>query len=117
MRGDGPTALPDVLAELPDDALIVVVDSYTAVFFDDDARAQLAATIELDGRDGAWISLDPLIPLGTEARHSVQGLPVDPELVRRNRSGGVFGCCRSSAPSAVGRSTVSWPLLTRRAPA
>jgi hypothetical protein len=90
VRGDGTSALPDVLTELPADAVIVVVDSYTAVFFDDEARAQLAATIARDGRDAAWISLDPLIPLGTDARHSVQGLPVDPELVRRNRSGGVF---------------------------
>ena len=110
VRGDGPTALPDVLAELPDDALIVVVDSYTAVFFDDDARAQLAATIELDGRDGAWISLDPLIPLGTEARHSVQGLPVDPELVRRNRSGGVFALL--SILGTVGGRTIDGVLAT-----
>ena len=41
VRGDGPTALPDVLAELPDD-LIVVVYSYTVVFFDDDACASAA---------------------------------------------------------------------------
>lgn len=90
VRGDGATALPDVLAGLPDDSLVVVIDSYTAVFFDDDERARMAAAIEHDGRDAAWVSLDPLIPLGTEAQRSVQGLPVDPELVRLNRAGGVF---------------------------
>ena len=90
MQGDGATALPGVLAGLPDDALTVVIDSYTAVFFDDDERARVAAAIDHDGRDAAWISLDPLIPLGTEAERSVQGLPVDPALVRLNRSGGVF---------------------------
>ncbi|MGH9270213.1 MAG: DUF2332 family protein [Ilumatobacteraceae bacterium] len=90
VRGDGAAVLPDVLADLPGDPLVVVIDSYTAVFFDDDQRARITTAIEHDGRDAVWISLDPLVPLGTEAQRSVQDLPVDAELVRRNRSGGVF---------------------------
>ena len=40
-------------------------------------------------RDLAWISLYPLVPLGTEPRSSVPGVPVPDELVNRNRQGGV----------------------------
>ena len=51
-----------------------------------------------------------MIPLGTDARHSVQGLPVDPELVRRNRSGGVFALL--SILGTVGGRTIDGVLAT-----
>ena len=57
----------DVAGEL----LVAVVDIYTAVFLDHDGQAQLQAMLLERGaaRDLAWISLDPLVPLGTEAEH------------------------------------------------
>ena len=85
-------ALPRLLDGIPEDLLVAVVDTYTAVFLDDDGQAQLQAMLRERGatRDLAWISLDPLVPLGTAARSSVQGVPVPDELVARNRQGGVF---------------------------
>jgi hypothetical protein len=92
VRGDVLEALPALVDDLPGDLLVAVVDTYTAVFLDHDGQAQLHATLRERGatRDLAWISLDPLVPLGTAARSSVQGVPVPDELVTRNRQGGVF---------------------------
>jgi hypothetical protein len=92
-RGDGVERLPaaiDAVARHDDDAVVVVLDSYTAVFFDDAERAAMRATLDAAGRDIVWISLDPLVPLGTTADRCVHDLPVDPDLVARNRAGGVF---------------------------
>ena len=91
-RGDVLEALPRLLDGIPEDLLVAVVDTYTAVFLDHDGQAQLQAMLRERGatRDLAWISLDPLVPLGTAARSSVQGVPVPDELVTRNRQGGVF---------------------------
>ena len=50
----------------------------------------MRAAVDEAGRDVVWISLDPLVPLGTMADRSVRGLQVDPALVARNRAGGVF---------------------------
>jgi hypothetical protein len=46
-----------------------------------------------------WISVDPLVPMGKDAGHSVQGLRTPPELLARNRRDGIFG--------VVGRLTYS----------
>ena len=91
--GDGVERLAaaiDTVAERADDALVVVVDSYTAVFLDDAGRAAMRAVVDGARRDVVWISLDPLVPLGTTADRCVHDLPVDRELVARNRAGGVF---------------------------
>lgn len=89
-RADGPGGLATAIDAVPDELLVVVVDSYTAVFFDDADRRAMATCILGRQRDGVWISLDPLVPLGTTARRCVQDLPVDPALVARNAAGGVF---------------------------
>jgi hypothetical protein len=90
VEGDGAAVLGDVLAGLDPGPVVVVIDSYTAVFCDDDERARLAAAVAGCGRDAVWISLDPLVPLGTAADRAVQALPVDERLVEANRAGGVF---------------------------
>ena len=89
-RGDGVDRLAAAIDTVPDQALAVVLDSYTAVFLDDAGRAAMRATVDGAGRDVIWISLDPLVPLGTTADRCVHDLPVDPRLVARNQAGGVF---------------------------
>jgi len=89
VAGNGADALTKVLDTLPPDLLAVVTDSYTAVFLDTDER-QAIARVVADRGESVWISLDPLVPLGTAAEHCVQDLPVDAELIARNRAGGVF---------------------------
>src|SRR5262245_973274 len=92
LRADGVAALPDILDAIPRDVMPVVVDTYTAVFFSDQQRRRLDEVLGRYGasRDLAWVSLDPLIPLGTEGRHSVQGIDVPDEVVREYRRHGVF---------------------------
>jgi len=93
VAGDALTELPRVLREAPPEALTVVLDAYTAVFFDDQRLRQLRALLYGEGtrRDLVWISLDPLVPLGSEARFSVQDLEVPDELIGEYRAEGVFG--------------------------
>ncbi len=110
LEGDGAARLPGVLASLTPDAVVVVVDSYTAVFLDETARAAIRSTVETCGRDAVWISLDPLVPLGTAAQRCVHGLPVDPAIVARNRAGGVFALL--SVVGAVGGRRVDQVLAT-----
>lgn len=88
IRGEGGAVLAQALGSVPEGALPVVLDSFTAVFMDDAERAAIAAAV--GQRDGFWISLDPLVPLGTTADRCVHDLPVDPQLVADNRAGGVF---------------------------
>jgi hypothetical protein len=93
VRGSLLDVLPDVVAGLPRDALVCLVDTYVHVFlppadlarFDD-----LLVTLSRE-RDVDWVSVDPLVPLGPQARHTVQRLGVPPEWVAENREGGVFG--------------------------
>jgi hypothetical protein len=82
--------LAGAIDEAPARLLVVVLDSYTAVFLDDAGRAAMRRAVDEAGRDVVWISLDPLVPLGTAADRCVHDLPVDPELVARNRAAGVF---------------------------
>lgn len=93
VRGDAIEALPDVLATLPEDALLCLADSYVHVFLAPNELVRFRELVDRLGscRDLDWISVDPLVPLGGAADHSVLGLPVAPELVERNRQEGVFG--------------------------
>jgi hypothetical protein len=92
-RGDAIELLPDLLAQVPSDHLTIAVDAFTAVFFSDEQRARFRDILadHSRARDLDWISLDPLIPVGTAGRYSVQELPVDEELVQQYQQGGVFG--------------------------
>ena len=89
IRGEGGAVLAQVIASVPDETLPVVLDSFTAVFMDEAERAAIAAAVEQ--RNGCWIALDPLVPLGTTADRCVHDLPVDPQVVAENRAGGVVG--------------------------
>ncbi len=93
VRGDVVETLPAVCAELPADALLVLVDTYVHVFLTDAERARFRALLPTLGRDLEWISVDPLVPLGPDARDSVQGLPVPPRALDAARAGvtGVIG--------------------------
>ena len=78
-----------VLDTLPADLLAVVTDTYTAVFLDAAERQAIARVVAYRS-ESVWISLDPLVPLGTAAERCVHDLPLDAELIARNRAGGVF---------------------------
>lgn len=93
VRGDLVETLERVCADLPSDALLVLVDTYVHVFLPDDERARFAALLPRLGRDLEWISVDPLVPLGPDGRDSVQGLPVPDRAVEACRAGvtGVVG--------------------------
>ncbi|MGE3287928.1 MAG: DUF2332 family protein [Pseudonocardia sp.] len=100
VRGDLVDALPGVVAGLPEDALLCLVDTYVHVFLPPDRLNRFRVLVDELGRDRdlVWISVDPLVPLGPAADASVQGLAVPEAWVRDNREGGVFG--------VVGRVTV-----------
>lgn len=93
VRGDADTVLPALLAELPQDLLVCLVDTYVHVFFTDEELASFHAVIDEAGaaRDLDWISIDPLVPIGAAASRSVLGVPVPSALIERNRREGVFG--------------------------
>jgi hypothetical protein len=93
VRGDLLDVLPDVVAGIPPDALMCLVDTYVHVFLPADRLARFHALIDRIGRDRdlEWISVDPLVPLGPDATASVQGLDVPARWVRDNREDGVFG--------------------------
>jgi hypothetical protein len=92
VRGDAHEVLSDVLRAVPAGLLVVVVDSYAAVFFDESLQHDMRELISRLGRerDVAWIALDPLVPLGTRARRTVQGGEAPALLVEQNRRGGAF---------------------------
>ncbi len=93
VQGDVLAALPGVLAEIADDVLVCLVDSYVHVFFDSDELQRFRTFVDELGRrrDLDWISVDPLIPMGVDANASVVGAPVPGSLLRRNQAGAVFG--------------------------
>jgi hypothetical protein len=93
VAGDAWHQLPEVLDRVPPEPLLVVLDSYTAVFFSEERLRGFRSAVHAAAatRDVAWISLDPLVPLGAEGRFSVQGLDVPQDVVRRYRREGVFG--------------------------
>jgi hypothetical protein len=93
VRGDAVDVLPDVLAAVPDDMLVCLLDSFVHVFFSPDELRAFRAIVDDFGaaRDLDWISIDPLVPMGSDAHDSVLGIGVPPALVERNRAEGVFG--------------------------
>ena len=93
LRGDACELLPDVLAAIEPGPLVYVVDTYVNVFF---TAAQLERFREIVDRAGRrrdldWVSTDPLVPMGPSATSTVTGIQAPPELLARNRHGGVFG--------------------------
>jgi len=92
VRGPADVHLSEVLGAVPAGLFIAVVDSYTAVFFDDAQLRTVRDVISRLGRerDVAWVSLDPLVPLGTQAHRTVQDTEAPDRLVDQNRQGGVF---------------------------
>jgi hypothetical protein len=91
VRGGLLDVLPDVVAAIPPDLLVCLVDTYVHVFLPPDDLARFDRLLGELGRDVEWVSVDPLAPLGPDARRTVQGLDVPAEWVRDNRDGGVFG--------------------------
>ena len=93
IRGDARAVLPELLATIPDDRLVCLVDSYVHVFFSDDDLRAFRDIVDRAGadRDLYWVSVDPLVPLGSRASRSVLGVGVPETLVERNRREGVFG--------------------------
>ena len=92
VAGDIVDTLHRVLAAIPAQQRITIVDAYTAVFLPGQRRAELAGLLAETGRKRpvTWLSLDPLVPLGPAGRDSVQGLPLPPPLIRDYQDGGVF---------------------------
>jgi hypothetical protein len=92
IAGDAVDALPRVLASIPSQQRITVVDAYTAVFLPRQRQAELAAVLAAAARyrPVTWVSLDPLVPLGPAGRDSVQGLALPPALIRDYQQDGVF---------------------------
>jgi hypothetical protein len=93
VRGDACELLPAVLERIDASTVVCIVDSYTHVFFPFNELERFRALVDAAGahRDLDWISIDPLVPMGRDATHSVLGLPVPEGLVERNRREGVFG--------------------------
>jgi hypothetical protein len=71
--------------------LVCLVDTYVHVFLPPADLARFDDLLVALGRDVDWVSVDPLVPLGPQARQTVQGLPVPQMWVDENRDGGVFG--------------------------
>ncbi len=92
IAGDVIDVLPGVLASIPGDQRIIVVDAYMAVFLPEERRARLAGILAEAGRTRpvTWLSLDPLVPLGPSGHDSVQGLSLPPALISDYQLGGVF---------------------------
>lgn len=93
VRGHLLDALPDVVADLPTDTLLCLVDTYVHVFLPARELARFHELVDRIGRhrDLDWISIDPLVPLGPEARATVQGLDVPSRWLHDNRDHGVSG--------------------------
>ena len=93
VRGDVVDVLRHVVAELPRDELLCLVDTYVHVFLPPPELARFVALVDEIGRerDLDWISIDPLVPLGPHATGTVQDLPVPQAWITDNRDGGVFG--------------------------
>jgi hypothetical protein len=93
VRGNLLDVLGDAVASTPPDALVCLLDTYVHVFLPPaDLQRFDRLLIELGReRDLEWVSVDPLVPLGPDARASVQGLDVPATWVRDARAGGVFG--------------------------
>jgi hypothetical protein len=87
-----PEVLPGVLASIPPEQHITVVDAYMAVFLPGERRVMLEGILAEAGRSRpvTWLSLDPLLPLGPTGRDSVQGLLLPASLISDYQRSGVF---------------------------
>jgi hypothetical protein len=92
IAGDAVAALPGVLDSMPPDLPVIVTDAYLAVFLSAAERAKIFTILSgaSRARPVTWLSLDPLIPLGSSGRDSVQGLAVPASLVADYQANGVF---------------------------
>jgi hypothetical protein len=92
-RADAVDALEGLIADLPPDALVCVLDAYVHVFFEPERLARFGRLVAEAGRerDLDWLSLDPLVPLGPHAQRSVVDVKVPDAILARGRDGGVFG--------------------------
>jgi hypothetical protein len=92
VAGDVVDQLPGVLAALPADLPVLVVDAYLAVFLPAGRLRGLTTILAGAGRTRPviWLSLDPLVPLGPAGRDSVQGLDLPAWLVADYQQRGVF---------------------------
>ena len=92
-RGDAVDALLGLIADLPADALVCLIDAYVHVFFTPEQLARFGQLVAESGRDRDldWLSLDPLVPLGPHARRAVVDVDVPNPILQRGRNGGVFG--------------------------
>jgi hypothetical protein len=92
-RGDAVEALQELIAEVPADVLVCLLDAYVHVFFEPERLARFGRLVAEAGRerDLDWLSLDPLVPLGPGARRSVVDVEVPAAILQRGRDGGVFG--------------------------
>jgi hypothetical protein len=93
VRGDALAVLPEVVARLPDEAHLCLLDAYVHVFFTPEERARFRDLVAELGRDRDldWVSLDPLVPMGAAPRESVLGAELPPGVLARARRDGVFG--------------------------
>lgn len=93
VRGDASEVLPSVVADLPEQALVCLMDTYVHVFFSAEELDRFRTLVDAIGaeRDLDWVSIDPLVPMGEAATSSVLGIEVPPALLGRNRREGVFG--------------------------
>ncbi len=93
VRGDAREVLPEVLGAIPEGPLVCLLDSFVNVFFEPEHRVRFQRLVARAGaqRDLDWISIDPLVPMGSLATESVLGIEVPRALVERNRREGVFG--------------------------
>jgi hypothetical protein len=92
VAGDVVAALPGVLASLPPSLPVLVTDAYLAVFLPPDQRAMLFDVLA-DGalsRPVTWLSLDPLVPLGSAGRDSVQGIQLPASMIADYQQNGLF---------------------------
>jgi hypothetical protein len=93
-QSDAVDALLGAIADLPADALICVLDAYVHVFFEPEQLAVFEALVAEAGRDRDldWLSLDPLVPLGSSPKRAVMNdVQVPASILQRARDGGVFG--------------------------
>ncbi len=95
VRGDVVDVLRRVVAELPRDELLCLVDTYVHVFLPPPELARFVALVHEIGRerDLDWISVDPLVPLGPQGCQTTQDLRVPPRALEATRAGvvGVVG--------------------------
>lgn len=84
--------MPGVLASLLPSLPVLVTDAYLAVFLSPDQRAMLFDVLA-DGalsRPVTWLSLDPLVPIPSTGRDSVQGIQLPAWLVAEYQQNGLF---------------------------